>query len=285
MLTHDEIRVVASDLGLGVVVEGLIEALVPAYRLAPSPDGAHRVGGEPDLVAGDTWPRNERGIELTFIAQFDVGQIPALPSGPPEVEAWRSTPSLVRLFAALYDHPFEANALTVLDADPSATRTRAAAPSRDDSVTDAEFAIAALREATVVAVPCWCLDAERPAVREAEAIDHGNLIENAPLLELSHRLHAGHSLNAGWHVLPQLLGLPEPVQDDPRHGVAAYHVDASLRDRKAWTLLLQFDDTFASYGDGGGFFVVITRGPRRRALRPHHRGEPEHVTERVPSAR
>jgi hypothetical protein len=96
-------------------------------------------------------------------------------------------------------------------------------------------------------------------VREAEAIDNGDPIENAPLLELSHRLHAGRSLSGGWHVLPQLLGLPEPVQDDPRYGAAACHVDASLRDRNAWTLLLQFDDTFARYGDGGGFFVVIPR--------------------------
>jgi hypothetical protein len=259
VLTHDEIRVAASDLGLGVVVEGLIEALVPAYRLERSQDGAHRVGGEPDLVAGETWPRNERGTELTFIAQFDVSQIPALPAGPPEVEAWRSMRSFVRLFADLYDHPFEANALIALDADPFATRTRAAAPSRGASATDAEFAIAAFREETVAAVPCWCLDVEHPAAREAAAIDDGDPIENAPLLELSHRLHAGRSLSSGWHVLPQLLGLPEPVQDDPRYGAASYHVDASLRDRTAWTLLLQFDDTFASYGDGGGFFVVIPR--------------------------
>jgi hypothetical protein len=38
---------------------------------------------------------------------------------------------------------------------------------------------------------------------------------------------------------------------------AANHADPSLRDRDAWTLLVQFDDTFASYGDDGGFFVVI----------------------------
>jgi hypothetical protein len=258
VLTHDEIRVVASDLGLGVVVEGLIEAVVPAYRLEPSRDGAHRVGGEPDLVAGETWPRNERGIELTFIAQFDIGQIPALPAGPPEVEAWRSTPLFVRLFADLYDHPVEPNTLTALAADPFAARTRAAAPSRGDSM-DAEFAIAAFSEETVAAVPCWCLDVEHPAVREVEVIDDGDPIENSPLLELSQRGHAGRSLGDGWHVLPQLLGLPEPVQDDSRYGAAAYHVDASLRDRDAWTLLLQFDDTFASYGDGGGFFVVIPR--------------------------
>ena len=65
VLTRDKIRVLASDHGLGVVAEGLLDALVPAYHLEPSPDGAHRVGGEPDLVAGETWPRSalpgERG--------------------------------------------------------------------------------------------------------------------------------------------------------------------------------------------------------------------------------
>ena len=35
--------------------------------------------------------------------------------------------------------------------------------------------------------------------------------------------------------------------------------DPALQDIEAWTLLLQFDDTFADYGDGGGFFVVIPR--------------------------
>jgi hypothetical protein len=259
VLTRDEIRALASDLGLGAVVEGLIDALMPAYRLEPSPDGAHRIGGEPDLVAGETWPRNGRGTALTFIAQFDVGRIPALPGGAAEAEAWRSRPSFVRLFADLYDHPFEANALTALVADPSATRTRAATPARGGSATDAEFAIAAFREQTVDAFPCWCLDVEHPVVREAEAIDDVGATENAPLLELTHRLHAGRSLDAGWHVLPQLLGLPGPVQDDPRYDAAYDHADASLRDRDAWTLLLQFDDTFASYGDGGGFFVVIPR--------------------------
>jgi hypothetical protein len=165
----------------------------------------------------------------------------------------------VRLFADLYDHPFDPNELTALMADPMVTRSRAAMPTRGAPATDREFAIAAFREKTVDAVPCWCLDVEHPAVREAEAIDDVGAIENAPLLELSHRLHAGRSLHDGWHVLPQLLGLPDPVQDDPRYGAAAYHADASLRDRDAWTLLLQFDDSFASYGDGGGFFVVIPR--------------------------
>jgi hypothetical protein len=64
LLTHEDIRAVASDLGLGVVAKGLIGALVPAYRLEPSTDGAHRVGGEPDLVADQTWPRNRRTVDL-----------------------------------------------------------------------------------------------------------------------------------------------------------------------------------------------------------------------------
>jgi hypothetical protein len=48
---------------------------------------------------------------------------------------------------------------------------------------------------------------------------------------------------------------------------AAYdHGDASLRELSAWLLLLQIDDSLASYGDGGGCYVVIPRGSCRRAL-------------------
>ena len=101
VLTRDEIRALASDLGLGVVVEVLIDALVPAYRLEPSPDGAHRIGGEPDLVAGETWPRSERGTALTFIAQLDVGRIPPL---PPLTRAFRPA---VRAHGGELGHPGE----------------------------------------------------------------------------------------------------------------------------------------------------------------------------------
>jgi hypothetical protein len=33
--------------------------------------------------------------------------------------------------------------------------------------------------------------------------------------------------------------------------------DPALADPAAWRLLLQLDDSFADYGDGGGFYVVI----------------------------
>ena len=95
-----------------------------------------------------------------------------------------------------------------------------------------------------------------PAVERAETIDPSG-IDNAPLLELSHRLHAERSLPRGWHTLPQLFGPSPGEQEDPRWTGVSLHRE--LDDLETWTLLLQFDDTFADYGDGGGFFVVIPR--------------------------
>jgi hypothetical protein len=161
------------------MVEGLLDALVPAYCLESSPDGAHRIGGEPELTDGDAWPVNERGVELTFIA-VALNTILRAP------------------VADLYDHPFEVNALTALVAEPSAARTRARTPTRPPSVEDTDDD-------------------------------------------------------------PQLLGPPESVREDPRYGGPFARSDESLRALDAWMLLLQLDNSFARYGDGGGFFVVIPR--------------------------
>lgn len=242
------------DLGLGACTEELIDALRPAYRLEPARDGAHRIGGTPDLIAEETWPRNESGDELTFIGQLDVGAIPTLPGAGAEVEEWRSTAGFVRLFADLLDDQSHPARVTALIADAAAPRTRAATPAR----TAGPDGLGEFEECAVDALPCWCLEDDHPGVECAAAIDPGG-IDNAPLLELSHRLHAGRSLDRGWHVLPQLLGTPAVVQDDPRYDGAYALRDPALQDIAAWTLLLQFDDTFADYGDGGGFFVVIPR--------------------------
>jgi hypothetical protein len=254
MLSHTEVGALTRELGLGACTEEVIKALRPAYRLEAARDGAHRIGGTPDLVAGERWPRNESGDELTFIAQLDVGAIPPLPGGEPKVEAWRSTGGFVRLFADLLDDLADPTRVTALIADPAAPRTRAAAPAREAGPDGlGEFA-----ECTADALPCWCIEDDDPVVERAAAFDRGG-IDNAPLLELVHHLHAGRSLNRGGHVLPQLLGPPDRIQEDPRYDGAYTLRDPALEDPEAWTLLLQFDDTFADYGDGGGFFVVIPR--------------------------
>jgi hypothetical protein len=254
VLSQTEIGALTRELGLEACSEELIDALRRAYRLEPARDGAHRIGGTPDLTAGETWPRNESGDELTFIGQFDIGALPTLPGAGAEVEQWRSTTGFVRLFADLLDDKAHPARVTALIADAVAPRTRAATPAR----TAGPDGLGEFEECTVDALPCWCLEDEHPGVACAAAIDPGG-IDNAPLLELAHRLHAGRSLDRGWHVLPQLLGTPDLIQDDPRYDGAHMLRDPALQDIEAWTLLLQFDDTFADYGDGGGFFVVIPR--------------------------
>jgi hypothetical protein len=260
-LTHQEVRAVAADLGLGAFADGLVEALIPVYRLEPTPDGAHRVGGTPDLVAGERWPRNERGVELTFIAQFDTSRIPPLPGAQPDAAQWLADPAFVRLFADLHDRPFDLNRVVALVADPGATRARAAEPDRPPSLedTDEELILSAFAEQAVDTVPGWRLDEAHPVVAEAARIDHGNMAENVPLLDFVHVIHAGRLLDQGSHVLPQLLGPPDETQDDPRYDGASMTADPALNDIAAWTLLLELDDSYAEYGDGGGFYVVIPR--------------------------
>src|SRR4051812_31117831 len=166
MLSHDEVRSVANQLGLSEYADGLVEALRPTYRLEASPHGPHRIGGLPDLLVGERWPRNARDVELTFIAQLDTSRIPPLPGGDHAAAAWLSAPAFVRLFADFYDNPFEPNPVVALVADTEAERVRATAPDRPPSLadTDEELIIASLTEQTVDAVPGWQLDESHPAV-------------------------------------------------------------------------------------------------------------------------
>jgi hypothetical protein len=259
MLTHEEVRSAAAELGLGEYADGLVEALRPDYRLEATPDGAHRLSGVPDLLDGEQWPRNARGVALTFIAQFDTSRIPPRPGGDDGGADWLAAPAFVRLFADLYDNPFEPNPVVALSADAGAARIRAVTPDRVPSVAgvDEELVIAAFAERVVDAVPGWQLDESHPAVIAAGRVDHGHMLENMPLLDLTHVLHAGRRLDRGGHVLPQLLGSADAVQDDPREDGAYAADDPAVADAAVWRLLLQFDDSFADYGDGGGFYVVI----------------------------
>ena len=108
MLTHEQVRSAAAEIGLGEYADGLVQALRPVYRLDASPTGAHRIGGAPELhlVAGEHWPRNARGVELTFIAQLNTSKVPPLPGGDDGAADWLAAPAFVRLFADLYDNPF-----------------------------------------------------------------------------------------------------------------------------------------------------------------------------------
>jgi hypothetical protein len=236
MMTHEEIRSAATELRLGEYADGLIQALRPVYR-------------------------SERRVELTFIAQIDTSMVPPLPGIDDEAVEWLATPAFVRLFTDLYDNPFEPNRVVALVADSGAERAPAAAPGRPPSLAGAEegLIIGAFAELRVDTIPGWQLDESHLAVIAAGNVDHGNMLKNVPLLDLIHVLHAGRFLDRGRDVLPQLLGTADAVQDDPLLDGAYWARNPALEDPAAWRLLLQLDDRFAHYGDGGGFYVVIPR--------------------------
>lgn len=76
------------------------------------------------------------------IAQLDIAPIPELPSEPVEAARWRSRPGFVRLFADVYDDPFDVAPITALVVEDSAMRTRAPAPTRRPSLAGAIAAFA-----------------------------------------------------------------------------------------------------------------------------------------------
>jgi hypothetical protein len=103
MLTADDVRLIAVEEGLGEHADVLADWVIPGWRLDPGGAGRSRIGGDPDLAADETWPLNQRGVPMTFLAQIATDELPAL--------EWPSVslPAgvLVRVFADLIDNPFE----------------------------------------------------------------------------------------------------------------------------------------------------------------------------------
>jgi len=85
-LTHDDVRRIAREEGLGRDTDALLDSVRPGWRLevrrGVTPLGGSRIGGDPDLAADEPWPLNHRGVPMTFLAQIDVDALPELD------EAW-----------------------------------------------------------------------------------------------------------------------------------------------------------------------------------------------------
>ncbi|RKQ88318.1 uncharacterized protein DUF1963 [Solirubrobacter pauli] len=211
-----------------------------------------RIGGTPDLVEGEQWPCNPRGVALTFIAQLEPSRLPTLPAADTSAAGWLGDRRCIRLFADLYDRPLDTTALVALVADAAAPCVNAAQPTRPPSLFE-ERAVGALDQCPVDAVPAWALDGSHPAVAAAERIDHGDMLRDAPLLELSHRLHTTQELLPGWQLLPRLLG---PLDEEAAElSITFPGIDPELEDARAWTVLLQLGEPFFSYP--GGLYVLI----------------------------
>lgn len=83
--TPEDVHRALVDVGLGVHADRLVrEAVVPGFRLAADPAAASRLHGPGLLPPETSWPRNEHGRPLTFVAGIDLAEIPLptpLPAG------------------------------------------------------------------------------------------------------------------------------------------------------------------------------------------------------------
>src|SRR5690242_16549976 len=103
MMSSAEVVELARTEGLGDLAEDLAGWVRPGWRLVPSgrpaAPGVSKVGGSPDLAAGETWPMSPRGIPLGFVAQIDCDALPPIaPEWQHRLRPWRHSGRLVRLF-------------------------------------------------------------------------------------------------------------------------------------------------------------------------------------------
>lgn len=254
-------------------VEQALAAVRPAWRLVPAADGPVRVGGPAPLAAGEEWPRNDRGIPLTFLAVIETAGLPAVPSPWEALVVWPHGGRTLRLFADLVAVPNEPCGARVLVAEASDVLRNVEPPPLPDpwpidretygfegNYDDLE------PEDRVRSLPeqrCRCellLTAEPYAFgshfdeqvdpdldeyeRFAEALAGGVFAEN----------DAGVS-PPSW----KLLGTPWLVQDDPRFYGREFAPELD-RDPQAWAVLLELHVHWAwelDILDGGAYFLCV----------------------------
>src|SRR4051794_38227971 len=123
VLSRSDVRKVAGEEGLAEFADRLVDSVAPGWRLdigqgAVLGPGATKIGGDPDLAFGEPWPVNHRGIPMTFLAQINTDELPALSEEWVTV-AWRPPARvLLRVFADLVDNPVEPGPARVLAAAP-----------------------------------------------------------------------------------------------------------------------------------------------------------------------
>lgn len=238
--TDDLIRL-CRTMGLERKIDEILAAAMPTFRPIEDPDGPHQLGGEPELAANETWPVNDNGRPLTFIAQINASRLPAHPGESSAMAAFRSRAVLLRLFADLYDNWDGYLSVSVLASHSEASRQvvpRPVFPSIGDDFED--MRISAFRKLRCDVASTWTFDPQHDSV----------FVEG--ISELREALF-DVQLDGAWFTPTQLFGAPDIIQDDPRY----FGASEDLPNLDDWSLLLQLDDTFADYGDGGAFFVLI----------------------------
>jgi hypothetical protein len=133
MLTIDEVRGLAVAEGLAEFADCLVDTVRPGWRLdlharAEAPLGGSKIGGDPDLLLTESWPTNHRGVPMTFLAQVNGDELPAVAPEWATSVARLPRGLLLRVFADLVDQPYDPGPARVLAATIPAELVRTPAP-------------------------------------------------------------------------------------------------------------------------------------------------------------
>lgn len=297
MLTRAQVIALAEQHGLGRHAARLADAVRAGYRLDPEPgrlpaSRESKIGGHPDLAAGEDWPHNSRGIAMTFVVQIDCSTLQP-PDGWEDPRPWGDDGPLLRVFADLLDNPNEPGLAVALACDPRAPLTRTPAPALPDPFPDGgegddlepEDRFRVFPEARVTLEPFLTAPEIDPELKP-EMHDFSDPADR--YYQWSNDVRAGHThpedaseprsdedidrllgnLDPPPWDLHHLLGEPASIQDDVlEFGAAIYRgdwgmpvtPDSALADRDAWRALvaLHMDERIGLHIHDGGAFTIL----------------------------
>lgn len=281
MLSCTDVAQIAREEGLEAFAEALGACARPGWQLLPGGEdrpGVSKVGGDPDLGEGESWPLNHRGVPMAFLAQIDASCLP--PFDPPWELAtpWKHDGRLFRFFADLLDNPIESGPALALVTDPAGPLTRTPAPPVPDPYPlggrcdhqEPRDALYRLPETVVRLHPFLSAPETHPTLRRTlfdDDLDAERYDEWAGRV----RLDGNPDFPPFPFEVQHLLGEPTSVQDDVRltgvtfnsdgywAAVAGRPADPAMTTEDAWAVLLGLhdDDAFGLQIHDGGAVQIL----------------------------
>ncbi len=253
-MTHEELRAMLVDAGLGRVADVIVREARPSIRITPHavededilPLGASKFGGSPDLPPGMAWPRYN-DFPLAFVAQINLAEV-----APYDVAKILPPTGLLHFFFEYehwYDVPMphpEMWRVTYLAGDHRTLERTIMPPPLPTSRHSGPFRPCMLAFAEEMTVPNYDEYIPETLTRFAPVAPFTEDEINA-YYEVGERLSgiAGALFNIPIH---RMLGYADPVQND-------LHTDEKI-------LLLQVDsdnDPDTHWGDTGCIFYFVDR--------------------------
>lgn len=257
--------------------EGVLALLTPAIGFRPADEdraGGTRLGGVPDVGPGFSWPRLElteaeraalpadvasipgvtldAGHSLCFMAQIDLGELGGLGGVdkqlPPHgrllifwdqlIGCWNTGTGATRV---IWDET-PADQCTPAEL-PEDLRAKHDADGREQTSFYAPARPASLYASVMLPSLYSDVMETRDALEELQQLDDTEALDELTNVD-------GEFCPGTWCAI-QLLGLPQPVQNDPRHSL-------NVDDPEAWQLLFQLplSDWDPEYGEGRMYALI-----------------------------